>query len=169
VADVSAATPPTRDYNVPPKHDFYLIQRLQVRPTPRPDDGFDGYFSLDYMGSAEFEFGAVGDSLRRIRGAGAATVVRSALKLDDTDRMAYFVGPQQGMDEKIVDLQRWLRDPRRRSKERSYFPEHFTYTASDYMVETAAWWSLDDDVLWTLDEHIAVDLITAFGALRVKR
>lgn len=46
---------------------FRLVQRLH-RSSPRPEKkGVDRYFSMDYMGSAEFEFGALPDSLGRMR------------------------------------------------------------------------------------------------------
>src|SRR4051812_8168151 len=45
--------------------DFHLIQRATIQPRERK--GLDGIIELDYMGSAEFEFGDVPRSLKRIR------------------------------------------------------------------------------------------------------
>lgn len=48
----------------------YLIQRMSKRnrDAVKIEEGtsFDGYLSLDYMGSAEFEFGALPASLKRL-------------------------------------------------------------------------------------------------------
>lgn len=45
----------------------WLIQRAKFNDSDR--EGIDGIIRLDYMGSAEFEFGAVPQSLKRIRTA----------------------------------------------------------------------------------------------------
>ena len=44
---------------------FWLIQRAEIEP--RDQKGIDGLIHLDYMGSAEFEFGSVPKSLKQIR------------------------------------------------------------------------------------------------------
>jgi hypothetical protein len=43
----------------------YLIQRCTIRNDAKLDTGFDAHFSMDYMGSAEFEFGALPNSLKQ--------------------------------------------------------------------------------------------------------
>lgn len=150
------------------QHRFYLVQRLvdhgADRPgADRPERGFDGFFGCDYMGAAEFEFGAVGDSLKRIR---SADVVLAVHKVGDTP--VYFVGPEKGMHDKLDDFDAWLAGEGHSdrydipwSKERTYFPEHLAGTASEYMGNVSAWWSLDDDVLWTLTASRAQRLVTA--------
>ena len=45
--------------------DVYLIQRGNFKKSDRK--GIDGLLSFQYMGSSEFEFGALGESLKRIR------------------------------------------------------------------------------------------------------
>ena len=44
---------------------IWLIQRCTIKPT-KDITGVDSLFEYDYMGSAEFEFGALSDSLKRI-------------------------------------------------------------------------------------------------------
>ncbi len=44
----------------------YLIQRASVQNN-KNSKGIDSVLSFDYMGSAEFEFGALPDSLKRVR------------------------------------------------------------------------------------------------------
>lgn len=45
--------------------DSYLVQRAKFKKTEKA--GIDGILKFDYMGSAEYEFGALPKSLRRIR------------------------------------------------------------------------------------------------------
>jgi len=46
----------------------YLVQRLQERQDNSSEKkGIDKYFSMDYMGSSEFEWGALPKSLKEIR------------------------------------------------------------------------------------------------------
>lgn len=44
-----------------------FIQRCYIKNTPKDEiDGFDSLLQCDYMGSAEFEFGARSSSLKRV-------------------------------------------------------------------------------------------------------
>lgn len=53
--------------------EWYLIQRLMERTVPRPDGkGVDTLVSHDYMGSAEFEWGAIPSSWSKLRELAAA-------------------------------------------------------------------------------------------------
>jgi len=47
---------------------MYLVQRVEKRKTPRTNANptVDDLYSMDYMGSAEYEFGALPKSLKRI-------------------------------------------------------------------------------------------------------
>lgn len=48
-------------------HSFYLTQRFGVREKPSKTEGFSRFLDPDYMGSTEFEFGALGSALRLTR------------------------------------------------------------------------------------------------------
>lgn len=45
----------------------WLVQRLRVRTYQANRKGVDSKFEMDYMGSAEFEFGTLPDTLRKMR------------------------------------------------------------------------------------------------------
>ena len=47
----------------------YLIQRMRQRKEPIDAKGVDAITSFDYMGSAEFEWGALPDALKGMRKA----------------------------------------------------------------------------------------------------
>ena len=162
-------------------HDFYLIQRLTRRGIPDLSRGFDGIFQMDYMGSSEFEWGAPGDSLRRIRATPgplvatavvvtgpAATGVEATEALPTGElptgalpRTVWVVGTQMGLVARCAALASRVAAPRWATLERSYFLEHLAGVAEDYMTGVVAWWSLDDDCAWTLDETVAADLVVA--------
>lgn len=145
-----------------PAHRFYLTQRLREN-TYVGGHGFDGLFRCEYMGSAEFEFGAIPKSLARIR---AGRIVTAELVLD---RTVYFVGPAAGMAEKIADFEDWVTSGTW-GKEPTFFYENFTEAADEWQRETVAWWSLNDDVAWTLDPEVATKLATGFrGDVRKAR
>lgn len=144
------------------RSDFWLVQRLTEPWVIRPERGFDGYFSLDYMGSAEFEFGAVQDSLRNIRSVGDIEVFEHEVTVNDVTRPVHFVGPEKWLLNEVEKVQTWL-DGGARGKERSYFPERLDGSADEWKQRTVAWWSLNNDVAWALDEDVAKTLVTAFG------
>ena len=62
----------------PSRNRFYLVQRLSPQEWPNAK-GFDAYFSCEYMGSAEFEWGALPDSLKRLR---AGKLIATTLDVD---------------------------------------------------------------------------------------
>lgn len=142
-----------------PVHQYYLVQRLTRANSNKP--GFDGFFRCEYMGSSEFEFGAIPKSLKRIRAAGDVVRKHREITFKGVTRKVWFVGSLATLATKVDDFEKWLAGDCR-GKESSYFPENFTgrdslfdRPASDWMADVVAWWSLDDDVLFTLDEEIA--------------
>lgn len=141
-----------------PANRFYLVQRL--KPTTfTARAGFDGFFSCEYMGSAEFEWGALPDSLRRMR---AAKLTRTSAEVNGTT--VYFVHPKSNTSV-VDDFLEWLTAPGRfpHSKEQTYLPEILAGSRPEY-VETIAWWSLDDDVMIAIDEPTALRLIEAVNS-----
>jgi len=44
----------------------YLVQRMKLKANIDLESGIDGNFSMDYMGSSEFEWGALPASLKRV-------------------------------------------------------------------------------------------------------
>lgn len=153
---------------------FYLVQRLTPRNTPTPERGFDGFFACEYMGSAEFEFGALPQSLKAMR---AEPLVRDQVeitfKLPKTEgetvtRTVYLAGTKSGVQAARDSMQAWV-DGGLRAKERSNFEE--AVTCLDWMGrpmsqynQTRAWWAIDENVMWSLDPEIAGVFKTALGA-----
>jgi hypothetical protein len=69
----------------------YYIQRLRASRSPG-SKGVDGYFECDYMGSAEFEFGALPGSLRVMRSQHPETW--KPTKMEVGNHVAWYVGPE---------------------------------------------------------------------------
>lgn len=132
-------------------HSFWLVQRLEL--AQRQDAvGLSRHFNREYMGSTEFEVGKGKESLQRIR-AQEFVMLPHEISYQGLNRLVYFVGPAEGMEVRVADFQSWLSSGMR-SKEWTNFGELFTGKSpfGDLShIDTIAWWSLEDDILWTLD------------------
>lgn len=81
----------------------YLMQRMRVSKEVRTGKtGVDAFIEFDYMGSAEFEFGALGKTLKQSR----AQVQSEPLQLLFNGHEAWFVGPEEKLE--VADA--WFRD-----------------------------------------------------------
>jgi hypothetical protein len=138
---------------------FYLVQRMTAEDTGRP--GFDGHFRLDYMGAAEFEWGALPESLKRIRDAGRRiTTIETPVAVRGITKTAYVVGAKKAAREQAENLQEWV-DGGCRGHEQAYFAEQIDGSADDYQRRTNAWWDIRGDVMFTLDPDIAKRIVKA--------
>lgn len=138
---------------------LYLVQRV-TRTDQRHKTGFDAKFSLDYMGSSEFEFGAVPASLKRMRATNlvlhTGTVTRH-----DTEHTVYIVTAKAIAPDVSAAMTAWLADEYPRGQENSRFHQHLDGDTSAYVLRTNAWWDITHDIMWSLDEAIARDLLAA--------
>lgn len=145
---------------------FYLVQRLESRrPVLDASRGFDAYFTLDYMGSAEFEWGAVPKALKSMRRK-PASIESVTVDFPAGARTVHFVGPR-GVSENAEPMAEWARGEGGRrypffGKEWTHFDhavagEAYPYSRAD------AWWDLQNDVAWSLDKHVATQLARAFN------
>lgn len=142
--------------------EFYLVQRLRRRDL-RGQKGFDGFFGCEYMGSAEFEWGAIPDSLKRVRAARRLAIHEGVVTRHHVTVPVFVVGNKKTIATVPERLTAWMIDEHPWSKEWSYFPEKVEGTAKEWH-RADAWWALNEDVLWTLDEAIAADLLRAVQA-----
>lgn len=143
---------------------FYLVQRMTSRDAGR--SGFDGYFELDYMGSAEFEWGAIPDSLKAIRANRKIVTRKATASRHGVVRDVWFVGGAKDVEHAIAKLNDWLGEERVHSKEPSHFPEQVEGIANEWQTRADAWWALRGNVMFALDEQVAERLACAIGAKR---
>ncbi len=136
----------------------WLIQRLEIQRRG-PDRHWE--VGWDYMGAAEFEFGAPRDSLKRIFSDELCEHM-TTVTCEDKEIMVFMLA-KFGFDFKSYQpyLQK-LADGELGLKERTHFDERVRVSAGKppgmfANERTNGWLDLDNDVLWTLThEHHGV-------------
>ena len=136
-------------------HIPYLIQRAEiVRPLAEPTERISNAVKLEYMGSAEFEFGALPESLRQIRAVFDKWNRRTVLDIKEGEAplRVYSAFTDEEFEEYKQHLLR-LRNPKARvtTKESTYFEEG-RKAASKY-IRTDFWWDLDNNVMFGFDKE----------------
>lgn len=122
----------------------YLVQRLEERVPPQAGKGVDRYFSMDYMGSAEFEYGALPRALRAIR-ADPTYPEWEPVKIQAGPHETWYVGNPGGLQRATEfftsELARtWAG---RSTKETTNLPEVYLGT-SGRTPRTSGWWRVDE-------------------------
>jgi hypothetical protein len=142
---------------------LYTVQRLAPQTTPDIKTGFDKLFKLEYMGASEYEWGASGASLRRIRAAGPLTITEAPITIAGLERTVYIVSPRKLAAESVAALELWVTPETPLSaKVHSHFEEVFTGTQRE-RDQTHAWWDFGVDIAWALERDVAERLLTGFG------
>lgn len=138
---------------------FWLVQRLQAGYGNKT--GFDGQFRLEYMGSSEFEFGAVPASLRTIRANLPLETIERSVTVNAVTRTVYVVGPAAWVAAEADRIQQWI-DVGCPGKENARFTGQIDGSAGDYDRKTIAWWSLGNSIAWTFEADYAERLALGF-------
>jgi hypothetical protein len=125
-----------------------LIQRMARRRQDREDSkGVDKLFELDYMGSAEFEFGAINKALKAMRAAkNSKWRVRPIMALNMT---CYHVGNPDDLSTAMQLFEDQLK-PR---DQRQGYTKEWTYIYETYFPDPKrrhlgpyhGWWAVDED------------------------
>lgn len=149
-------------------HDPYLIQRGLIN-RPLGDSKGKRFFqtvNFDYMGSAEFEFGALPASLNRLR------VLNFKAKLHKFDGITYNGQPlriwtyYEGEQLEIIKKNLLkLRGGETYTKEWTYFANDMNLSKCDL------WWDIKNDVIFSFDKlymnRLQQHLGTSFEAMNV--
>jgi hypothetical protein len=127
----------------------YLIQRCTFKEVFDPAGGFDANIRCDYMGSAEFEFGALPKSLRRITTElNRYSWVMTGLKSKSRGTLLLFirdsVDPQPHIDF-INGLYSKKNPPM--TKEATYLRDTIDDTASKWNC-VDLWWDIEADIMY---------------------
>ncbi len=139
-----------------------LIQRLKVKTTDKKNIvGFDSAFTLDYMGSAEFEFGSVPKALREI--VGVANDLRVYTGPEFKTRRVYLVCHRKEM----ADCMRMLElvcAPGFRAKE--YVGIHQFLMGDEHRIKSEGWWDIDHCWMAFISKEYAELSVHAIKTLR---
>lgn len=137
------------------RYNFSFVQRIQR--------GHSYRFELEYMGSIEFETSKGSQSLRRMQSDKPFELREVDVTRVGRTKPVYFIAPRLRFDDKLFDFMTWVAKERLRGQEETHFDKlfdekYFPWWGADG-IRTVAWWSLDDDILWTLDCEVAEQLL----------
>lgn len=153
---------------------FYLTQRLINNKDVDKnslDSTFDSYFRVDYMGSAEYEFGALPKSLKRIcknLSEYKSFTLKEFKTPDKEEAIRVFCKPD--MIEEIKNGIRKLISEKYytiRSKEQLYLYDNFHGENTAYN-ECDVWWDIEQDFFFTIGKHNMKNIETALKNTKVK-
>lgn len=136
----------------------YLVQRCIVRNRPNDTLRFSEVAALDYMGAAEYEFGAVPESLRciatRANEYSRATIVLLNNVLRDGNGAPLVVYSRFAGDSLLeyVEYLKALRAGKLCTKSASYFD--VAPGAGSHRTRVTLWWDLTNDALFSFDEEV---------------
>lgn len=101
----------------------HLVQRLRHFEKPKRGSStppkISGFFNFDYMGSAEFEFGAIPAAKKELRDALAAAGWPPPAKMESGKRVFWFVGPRSAIIPAALWLPEEIKEAHTGMKERS--------------------------------------------------
>ena len=141
----------------------FLIQRCELQ---------DGKIVYDYMGSAEFEFGAQREALKRMFSVGL--VLGSApIKVGEKELTVYMVASTGFAFAEYQQYLQLMSKKEIRLKEGTDFDNAVRVKAELpesrlLHPETRAWFDIHNDVLWTLSEEDRKELVDDLGVIQVK-
>lgn len=139
-----------------PIHQPWLVQTARLK-TPLADpktSTLSNSVDFDYMGSAEFEFGALPKSLRRLREArdGEGLISRTVTGIRDGERALRVLSRFDDKEFKeYTGYLYLLRQGGLRLKESSKFQEDWRPLYECSVVDF--WWDTDNDVMWTFNKN----------------
>ena len=130
----------------------YLVQRLTIKQRPNKSTAlrFSQVTESDYMGSAEFEFGAIPMAYRAI--ASNLQFFRLCILIDflnEKDQpLCVFTCFEGESWDKYLDQLKKMRDGKLRLKEGSRFEKN-AYTSQYSNIDL--WWDIRNQVIWSFD------------------
>ncbi len=126
----------------------YLVQRIITRDVPCPaKKGVDKYFSFDYMGSSEFEYGALPEALRRTRIGDC----RELIKIESPGMYScWYVGPGTLYEAAKTFFIDQLQDQKWFLKERAEVALSYGVGCVTETTRVTGWWALDSSTPWAI-------------------
>ena len=157
-------------FEAPNGHDFWLVQEICNNPHNPATWNFMDTLSVSPMPATEFQGGRLEQELAslRVEHPGEFITMGAVISVADVSRTVFLVCPIRALHGLVDDFEQWFRDPTEvihRTKVPTRFGHAFLnkqhlhgVNAADsgsYNGRIVAWWSLEDQVFWTLDAMIA--------------
>lgn len=135
----------------------YLVQRAKVKDDVRHTKRISENIETDYMGSAEFEFGALPKSLRAIHADLPLYHIIQVKEIKNDKNMPLIVWskiPFENLPEYVEHLKQ-MRLGKLRLKESTHFDQDWAknYTRPEWRI-TDFWWDLDNDAMFSFKPAI---------------
>ena len=128
----------------------YLIQRAKFQDNPNRK-GIDSILDFDYMGSAEFEFGALPQSLKRIR-ENMSNYCISSFDINNKKISIFYDNKLIESPKELSEIIEGLADNKFCLKEYCDF-QHFIYF-NPLMLKCDFWWDIENDYMfWKYNEE----------------
>jgi len=128
----------------------FLVQRIKKRSSKKGKKGVDQYFEFDYMGSAEFEWGALPKALKAMKNLEGISL---PITTDDGAK-AYFFGPEKmfSVAEHLFKSHYSGNTQECHTKDRteirsSYHPQH------EWDGEIIGWWDIENHFVIFKTQH----------------
>lgn len=156
----------------------YLIQRGKIKPGYSPNDRFSVAVRTEYMGSSEFEFGALPKSLRNLRAQAdklSLIEIPEVRDLDGNPLLAYGNFEAHNPEEYRAMIYA-VATGKERTKESTGFRKHMEqeeiyiprryktkkqkaeYLEDEKNNRTTEWWDLDNDIHLSFDREFMTHL-----------
>lgn len=147
---------------------FYLIQRGSFRDLKKEYEGLtgrSGLIDLDYMGSSEFEWGAIPKAYRRIMGQFDNYIYHYINDIKDYKGKILIVFCHKDKASLIeTEIKRYL-DKQYRLKEYSTLPDHIKGKGgfcSDHNLKKDFFWNIDIEDIGDWMGFFSIDKLTPF-------
>ena len=142
----------------------YLIQRARFKNGNAENTGFDAILRFDYMGSAEFEFGALSKSLHRMV---ADCEKYSMIQFDQVktgNNMPMFIFANMDNIEAIKDAAIHLSQNKYGYKERCDMPDYIKEGLST-LHRNNFWWDIENDYMICFGKEYSDRVEEAMGKM----
>ena len=145
----------------------YLIQRAEMKNVSKGDIvGIDYLMSFEYMGSAEFEFGALPRSLKRMASEFNA-YKRFSTSFSNGDDMVHIICKSEHKDDIIAFLEKASKESYGlNTKEVVYFKEAL---AKEQYTNTNVWWDLENNWFAVLGKENAKKVMIGVQKFKEKK
>jgi hypothetical protein len=142
----------------------YLIQRGSFKDTKEEDIvGLDSLISYDYMGSSEFEFGALSASLKRMTATWAEYEWFPLDEIQDADGQVLYVLCRTSQKEDVIKaVKTYAQEEPHTLKERVGLHSYIV-CQSEFDMRINFWWDVTSEDNWDNNEPNGNDWMACFG------